>query len=164
MSKPPFRRSLRTISGMALIALLAGACATNANPTASAPAASGNVDSSSAPLVQPNNPPVVGVFVTSLGSVLGVGSGKTLYVRAGDSATASTCLDDCATAWPPLFIAAGTTIVGPPGASGPFGRITRPDGSVQATYNGMPLYFWQNDVNSGDTTGQGINGFTVAQP
>lgn len=164
MFRPLFRRSLRTISGMALIAILAGACAANANPTASVPAASGNLDSSSAPSVQPNNPPVVGIFVTSLGSVLEVGSGKTLYVHAGDSATASTCLDDCATAWPPLFIEAGTTIVSPPGASGPFGSITRPDGSIQATYNGMPLYFWQGDVNSGDTTGESVNGFTVARP
>ena len=161
MFRPLFRRSVRRISGIVLIAILTGACATNASPAASVPAASTDV---SAPSVQPNNPPVVGVFVTSLGSVLAVGSGKTLYVHAGDSATASTCLDACAAAWPPLLISAGATIVGPPGASGPFGSITRPDGSVQATYNGMPLYFWTNDVNSGDTTGEGINGFTVARP
>ena len=116
------------------------------------------------PTVQSNNPPLVGIFVTSLGPVLEVGNGKMLYVHAGDSVTASTCLDTCATAWPPLFIAAGTKIVAPPGAKGAFGSITRPDGSVQVTYRGKPLYFWQNDVNPGDTTGQGINGFTVATP
>ncbi len=87
-----------------------------------------------------------------------------LYVHAGDSATASTCLDACATAWPPLTIAAGTTIVAPPGAKGAFASITRPDGSVQLTHRAKPLYFWQKDVNPGDTTGQGINGFTVATP
>ena len=87
-----------------------------------------------------------------------------LYVHAGDSATASTCLDSCATAWPPLLIPAGTTIAAPPGAKGPFGSITRPDGSLQVTYRSKPLYFWKNDVNPGDVTGQGINGFTVAAP
>jgi len=175
MSGPSFRRFAGTISGLVLIAVLAGACASSASPVpagaspaASAAEASISVNPSSAPSVQSNNPPLIppliGIFVTSLGTVLEVGNGKMLYVHAGDSATASTCLNTCATAWPPLFIAAGAKIVAPPGAKGPFGSITRPDGSVQVTYKGKPLYFWQKDVNPGDTTGQGINGFTVATP
>jgi predicted lipoprotein with Yx(FWY)xxD motif len=135
-----------------------------ASPAASAAEASISVKPSSGPTAQSNNPPLIGIFVTSLGTVLEVGNGKMLYVHAGDSATASTCLNTCATAWPPLFIAAGAKIVAPPGAKGAFGSITRPDGSVQVTYKGKPLYFWQKDVNPGDTTGQGINGFTVATP
>jgi len=175
MPGPSFRRSAGPVSGLVLIALLAAACATSASPVppgaspaASAAEASIGITPSSAPAVQSNNPalvpPLIGIFVTSLGQVLEVGDGKVLYVHAGDSATASTCLDACATAWPPLFIAAGTTVVGPPGAKGAFGSLTRPDGQVQLTYRGKPLYFWQNDKNSGDTTGQGINGFTVATP
>ncbi len=170
MSGPSFRRSAGTISGLALFAVLAGACASSASPVpaGASPAASTAEASisipSSGPTVQSNNPPLVGIFVTSLGTVLEVGNGKMLYVHAGDSATASTCLDTCATAWPPLFIPAGTTIVAPPGAKSAFASITRPDGSLQVTYKGKPLYFWKNDVNPGDVTGQGINGFTVATP
>ena len=171
MSGPSFRRSAGTLSGLVLIAVLAGACASSAtpvpagtSPAASAPEASINVNPTSAPSVQSNTPPLVGIFVTSLGTVLEVGNGRMLYVHAGDSATASTCLDSCATAWPPLLIPAGTTIAAPPGAKGPFASITRPDGSLQVTYRSKPLYFWKNDVNPGDVTGQGINGFTVATP
>jgi predicted lipoprotein with Yx(FWY)xxD motif len=171
MSGPTFRRSAGTVSGLVLIAVLAGACASSAtpvpagaSPAASAAEASVVAGPPSVASVQSNNPPLIGIFVGSLGQVLEEGNGKTLYVHAGDSATASTCLDACAAAWPPLLINAGTTIVGPPGAHGAFGSITRPDGSVQATYRNKPLYFWSKDVNSGDTTGQGINGFTVATP
>lgn len=171
MSGPSFRRFAGTISALVLITILAGACGSSsspapagASPAASAAEATISVKPSTAPTAQSNNPPLIGIFVTSLGQVLEVGNGRMLYVHAGDSATASTCLDACATAWPPLFIAAGTKIVGPPGAKGAFGSITRPDGSVQLTYNGKPLYFFQNDADPGDITGQGINGFSVAMP
>src|SRR5450432_3700670 len=145
MTGPSYRRSAGTISGLVLIAVLAGACASSASPVpagassvpagaspaaSAAEASSVGVNPPSAPTVQSNNPPLIGIFVGSRGQVLEEGNGKTLYVHAGDSATASTCLDACAAAWPPLFISAGTTIVGPPGAHGAFGSITRPDGSV----------------------------------
>ena len=171
MSGPSFRRFAGTTSALVLIAVLAGACAgspspvpAGASPAPSAAEASVSVNPSGAPSLQSNSAPLVGIFVTSLGQVLEVGNGRVLYVHAGDSATASTCLDACATAWPPLVIAAGAKIVAPPGATGAFGSITRPDGSVQVTYRGKPLYFFQNDSKPGDATGQGISGFTVATP
>jgi predicted lipoprotein with Yx(FWY)xxD motif len=50
------------------------------------------------------------------------------------------------------------------GVTGKLGTLTRPDGTTQVTYNGRPLYGWQNDAKPGDVTGQGIGGFTVAKP
>ena len=38
-----------------------------------------------------------------------------------------------------------------------WGRITRSDGTTQASYNGWPLYYWVKDSAPGDTTGQGVN-------
>jgi predicted lipoprotein with Yx(FWY)xxD motif len=38
---------------------------------------------------------------------------------------------------------------------GELGTITRADDSVQVTYNGMPLYYFAQDMLPGDTTGQG---------
>jgi hypothetical protein len=34
--------------------------------------------------------------------------------------------------------------------------MIRNDGSLQATYNGRPLYFYANDSASGQTNGQGL--------
>jgi len=34
--------------------------------------------------------------------------------------------------------------------------INRPDGSKQLAYDGWPLYYFSNDVNPGDTNGQGV--------
>jgi predicted lipoprotein with Yx(FWY)xxD motif len=38
-----------------------------------------------------------------------------------------------------------------------FGTITREDGKKQTTFRGYPLYYWMNDKQAGDTTGQGVN-------
>ena len=48
------------------------------------------------------------------------------------------------------------------GVTGPLGTLTRPDGTTQVTYRGMPLYYWQGDTKSGDVTGNGVEGFAVA--
>jgi predicted lipoprotein with Yx(FWY)xxD motif len=101
---------------------------------------------------------------TGLGPVLVGPNGLTLYTHTGDSATASTCTGSCATAWPPLALPAGSNATGGTGVTGAFATLTRDDGSLQVTYNGLPLYGWKNDAKPGDTTGQGVAGFTVAKP
>jgi len=36
------------------------------------------------------------------------------------------------------------------------GTLTRSDGGIQVTYNGMPLYNFAADKAAGDTNGQGV--------
>jgi predicted lipoprotein with Yx(FWY)xxD motif len=87
----------------------------------------------------------------------GTGSAKpgySLYVFDTDyGSLGSTCYDSCAGVWQPLLVEDG-------GASGipGLGTIVRDDGSVQATYDGKPLYFYAGDSSPGDTNGQGENG------
>ncbi len=79
--------------------------------------------------------------------------GFTLYVFDSDLGTAgSACNDGCATSWPPVLVTDGT-VSSIPG----LGTITRDDSSIQATYNGRPLYFFAGDTAAGDTNGQGVN-------
>ena len=96
----------------------------------------------------------------TFGMVLTGPNGMTLYTHAGDSATSSTCTGGCATAWPPLT-ATGQPTAGT-GVTGKLGTLTRPDGTIQVTYAGLPLYYWQGDAKAGDVTGNGVNGFAVA--
>ena len=78
----------------------------------------------------------------------------TLYVFVPDNAGPSTCVDDCAAAWPAL---GGPVTAGEGADEAMLGTAARPDdGSEQATYNGWPLYYFAQDAAPGDTTGQGL--------
>lgn len=100
---------------------------------------------------------------TALGTVIVNADGLTLYTHAGDSATHSTCTGACASAWPPLLVKAGTKVKGGTGVHGTFTTFKRSDGGIQVAYKGRPLYSWTGDYYPGDTTGQGVNGFSVAK-
>ncbi len=71
---------------------------------------------------------------------------------AKDSGT-SACTGGCITKWPALTVAAGETPKGGTGVSGTLATITRDDGTLQVTYNGLPLYFFANDKAPGDANG-----------
>jgi len=133
---------LASLSVFALgVALLAAACS-SAAATVPAGATSLTIGST--------NDPTLGAYLTGQ-------SGMTLYVLTLDTPDASTCAGKCATNWPPLTAATGATITGPSGAMGAFATITRSDGTVQVTYNHMPLYYYSGDSVAGDTKGQGKN-------
>jgi predicted lipoprotein with Yx(FWY)xxD motif len=80
-------------------------------------------------------------------------NGMSLYTFANDTEGVSNCVDGCAVAWPPLLVGADAEPVVGEGVMGEVGVIERADGGMQVTYNGLPLYYWVNDVVAGDTTG-----------
>lgn len=86
-------------------------------------------------------------------TVLANAKGLTLYWFVPDSPTASRCYGECATYWPPV---PGSVTAGP-GVTGKLGKITRSDGSTQATYNGRPLYTYVGDGRPGQATGNNLN-------
>ncbi len=100
-----------------------------------------------------------------LGPILADDAGLTLYTFKNDVAGSgeSACVEGCATAWPPLVIEGEPTAGS--GAAGELATIERPDGTMQVTYDGMPLYRFSGDTAPGDTTGQGVlDIWFVAQP
>jgi predicted lipoprotein with Yx(FWY)xxD motif len=88
------------------------------------------------------------------GTVLGSGTGYTLYWFSRDSARSSACDTLCIAQWPPVTgaprPAAGVTL------PGTLGTITRPGGTVQASYDGHPLYTFAGDFDPGDVGGNGV--------
>lgn len=102
-------------------------------------------------------------FTVTLGATDELGTffvdakGLTLYTFANDEVGASNCVDQCAVNWPPLIVEEGEIPALDPAISGLLNTITREDGSRQVAYNGMPLYYWINDAQPGDTTGHLVN-------
>jgi predicted lipoprotein with Yx(FWY)xxD motif len=81
--------------------------------------------------------------------------GKTLYAFKKDSPGKSACAGPCLEKWPIYY---RESVKAPEGIDATdFGTITREDGKKQTTFRGYPIYYWVNDKQAGDTTGQGVN-------
>ena len=94
--------------------------------------------------------------VGAQGTVLVAGSnGMTVYIFTKDvkDSGKSACSGACLTTWPALIVPAGATPTAGTGIGGKLGTITRDDGTLQVTYNGLPLYFFKNDKAPGDANG-----------
>jgi Secreted repeat of unknown function len=78
--------------------------------------------------------------------VLAAGSGP-------DTSTESKCTGSCAAYWPPVT---GSPTAGP-GVTGTLGTITRPGGTLQATYDGHPLYTYIGDSGPGQASGNNLD-------
>ena len=125
----------------------------SSQPASSAPATS--APASSAPASPSGDAAALALKMadSSLGSILVDGNGMTLYMFTKDSANTSACEGQCLVNWPPLL---GEPTMGEGVDDSKLGSFTRTDGQVQATYNSWPLYYWKNDANPGDVTGQNV--------
>jgi predicted lipoprotein with Yx(FWY)xxD motif len=117
----------------------------------------------SGPVTALSTPPTTDLSLTLTiqhtpeGPILATGGGDTLYDFVPDTRTHSACLNDgCVFQWPPLVLT-GLIRVGPGVKKSLVGTLKRPDGSTQLSYNGHPLYTYNNDVKPGMVTGQAID-------
>lgn len=69
-----------------------------------------------------------------------------------DSAESSNCIEQCLDIWP-AFVPNEEDI-----AIGSFTIFERNDGTKQWAHNGMPIYFFKNDILRSDINGDGVNG------
>ncbi len=147
--------------------LLLGACAPGAEPITTSSIAGSSTTSGVTAATRGTVPPfqevTVGVESGSLGDYLVDASGRSLYIFALDDERTSTCVNACAERWPPLL--------GDPTAEAGvdqslLGNAERPNGAIQVTYAGHPLYYYSGDAVPGDTEGQGFNEvwFLVSPP
>jgi predicted lipoprotein with Yx(FWY)xxD motif len=101
---------------------------------------------------------------TTLSSALGSSilvnsSGRTLYHDAAEKKNTVKCLAVCLKEWIPLVVTAGAKPVAGTGVTAAkVGVLKRPDGKMQVTYAGLPLYLFAGDSKAGDVNGQGVGG------
>jgi len=88
-----------------------------------------------------------------LGMVMTDLKGMTLYTYAKDVTSTSNCTGQCLKNWP-AYTAHSQTGNFPENIS----VITRPDGTLQYAWKGMPLYYFVKDGDSGDAYGNGVGG------
>lgn len=68
-----------------------------------------------------------------------------VYTLSTDRGHTSDCQGQCALTWQPL-LTSGPASAGPGVDQHALGTIVRPDGTLQVTYNGKPLYLFVNDA------------------
>src|SRR4051794_38051096 len=94
----------------------------------------------------------------SFGTVLVGPNSHTVYLFLKDKGTTSQCNGKCAVVWAPL-----TTSGQPQAGSGLkaslLGTTKRNDGTMQVTYGGHPIYYYDDDKKPGMTEGEGKKEF-----
>ncbi len=101
--------------------------------------------------------PLISVGSTDeLGEFLIGENGLTLYMFTRDPLDESVCFDSCAERWPPLLVESADDVTVADGILGEFGAVPYTEDTMIATYNGLPLYYWQRDEAPGDTLGQAV--------
>ncbi|HEV2427348.1 MAG TPA: hypothetical protein VGS61_03910 [Acidimicrobiales bacterium] len=91
----------------------------------------------------------VGTFLTTM-------SGMPLYYSTHDKRDHSNCTGGCLSFWPALTVAKN---VRPTGTTG-LGTFKRPNGKIQVTWHGWPVYRFASD-GADHPTGNGVNGFKL---
>ena len=100
---------------------------------------------------------------TSLGTILVTSSGRALYLDAADKPGHPACTRGCLLIWPPLK-ASGTPKASGGAKAADLGTTKIAGGIKQVTYQGHPLYTFSSDTQSGQTSGEGQNGFYLLSP
>lgn len=137
------------ITGAALsVVALAGCSGYSPTPAAGGPA------TSSAPAPASGND--LSTATSSLGKIVVDGHGMTVYYYLKDDKGSGTsnCSGGCLALWPAVKASSSTPKVD--GVTGKVGTITRDDGTLQVTVDGMPVYTYAQDSGAGDVTGEGV--------
>jgi predicted lipoprotein with Yx(FWY)xxD motif len=140
--------SLPALAASLLLAACGGSStsATTGSSAANAQPAAQTSSSSSGALVKTAS--------SSLGTILVNSQGMTLYHLSGEQGGKFICTGSaCLGVWHPLIAPSSGT---PGGEVGSLGTVKRPEGTVQVTYKGTPLYTFTQDKQPGETNGQGI--------
>ncbi|MFW5926152.1 MAG: hypothetical protein ACOC9O_03175, partial [Myxococcota bacterium] len=84
---------------------------------------------------------------------------RAVYLFTADRpGEASTCFDECARAWPPVFTGGEPLATDPTVREELLGTLRRRGGRLQVTYGGWPLYFFVRD-RPGDVQGHDMHGY-----
>ncbi len=132
-------------------ALLIAACGSSKSNTTSSAASTQPVTQTAS---GSSSAAVKTASASTLGTILVDSQGMTLYHLSGEQNGKFICTSSaCLGVWHPLTASSSGA---PSSAVGSLGTVKRPDGTIQITYKGTPLYTFAQDQKPGETKGQGI--------
>jgi predicted lipoprotein with Yx(FWY)xxD motif len=120
-------------------------------------ACGGSNDNQATAASQTSGGQTVGVSTINGSQVLVDSSGDALYSPDQEANGMISCTGSCETIWMPLTTSAGAKPTASSDVTGTVGTIKRPDGSMQVTLNGAPLYTFTEDGGPGKVTGDGFS-------
>jgi predicted lipoprotein with Yx(FWY)xxD motif len=133
-------------------AMMAGLTACTGSPHHTS-AGTPSVSTSRSPRSGSTSPLRLSAVASAYGTILEVGAGYPLYAFTQDTQTTSACAGACASSWRPL-LAAAFPLLGPGVRTDLIGHVHRPDGSIQLSYAGHPLYTDRADRSPGQIDGE----------
>jgi predicted lipoprotein with Yx(FWY)xxD motif len=146
-------RLLKTLVGVAVLALVTAACGAASTQTGQGRAAA-----------SPSPRPVLNETADpNLGQILIDSQGRTLYHFLPEKDGKVQCTGQCAGTWLPVLVKGTTAPSHDAALSGSVGTVARPDGTTQVTYYEWPLYTFSGDKSPGETSGQAVAGMWFAQ-
>jgi predicted lipoprotein with Yx(FWY)xxD motif len=150
------------ILAAAALALAISACGSSSKSNSTTTSSSASGSTKPAAQSPANQYGAGGVKVSlrkvSFGTVLVGPNSHTVYLFLKDTGTTSQCNGKCAVVWTPL-----TTSGQPQAGSGVKASLLatskRNDGTMQVTYGGHPIYYYDDDKKPGTTEGEGKKEF-----
>ncbi len=129
-----------------------GTSGTSTPPMTSTPPAS--TPPASAPMTGSGTKRVAKTRKVEGRTLLTTTAGRTLYTLSVEKHGKFVCTMEsgCTGIWHPLTVVAGVTPQGPV----KLGTVARPEGTVQVTYRGLPLYTFASDKKPGQVKGEGL--------
>lgn len=151
-------KQLKLVPAAAIATAAIGACGSSSSSANDDPAPRAARASAPAASTASAKGPKLTITDSDYGQILASGRGRALYLFTADTVKASNCSGDCATAWPP-YIVKSKPVAGPGAKSSKVGTTRRNDGTLQATYAGHPIYFYEGDNKPGEVLCQAVNEF-----
>ncbi|MEV6611752.1 hypothetical protein [Kutzneria sp. NPDC051319] len=126
------------------------------NPSGSPAAPTTSANNAGAPAANALGPAqLAATTIPKMGSVIEDSKGFVLYRFDKDApGKPSACLDKCALIWPPVLTNGAPAISGVDPSL--VGTVARPDGTMQVTVAGWPVYNFSNEKEPGKWAGQAV--------
>lgn len=157
--KRPLALGAAGASALVLLAGCGSSSSSSSSKAASTPASTPTQSTAASTTASSGSAMTIATKHGKLGTILAAGPKHlTVYLFEADKGPSSSCGGACAKVWPPVTSEGKPTASGS-AVSGDLGTTMRSDGAEQVTYKGHPLYFYDDDKDSGDAYGQGSKAF-----